>query len=497
MSKQSLSHQRNLTFDMGELIPIMWKNVYPGDRFRHRTDLVLRLTPLLAPVLHKVDVRIHHFYVPFFQIWDDMEDFYTGGADGTSTPTAPYIDLNAATVAEGSLLDYLGIPPANYTGSGIEINALPVRAYSHIFNEYYRDLDLVTALTIDTTSGADTTTNTSVQNIAWSKDEFTACRPWPQKGTAVSIPLAGEAPVSGIGVVGAAGGASGAIMRETEGTAPVDYAGSWTDTSNVIGIEEDSSNADYPNIYADLSGATGVSIAQLRESVGLNEFMERIARHGNRYMDLLAQRGVKGDDARLGNPVYLGGGKNAIQFSEVVAQGTESGSTNLGDLAGHGVASVQSNRYVKFFKEHGLVMSMLSVRPKSVYTQAIPREFFLTTKEDYYNPELAGIGDQIITNKEVYSEHSSPDGTFGYGPRYNECRYIANSVHGGFHSDYNDWHLGRIHSGDIALNSSFINCNPSKRIFAEQTKDALKATVFHSLQAIRPMTSVGRPSRIL
>lgn len=490
--KHDLSYERALTCDMGELIPVGIQDVLPGDAFRHQTSLILRTTPLLTPILHSVDVKLSHFYVPYRQIWDDAEDFFTGGEDGTSTPTHPYVSLGSVT--EGTLWDYLGIPPATY-GTALEVNALYLRAYAHIYNEYYRDQDLVTKLTIDTTSGQDTTTASSVQNVAWAKDEFTAARPWEQRGTEVTVSLGDDAPISGIGKLNNTTWTSGpGTAYETDGSASTNYANyKASNATNAIIIEEDPNNAGYPNIRADLSAATGLSISDLRQSIGLQKFMERMARTGARYQEYLKGLGIMGDDLRLNNPLYLAGGRNTIQFSEVIATGSESGSTNVGDIAGHGIAAVQSNRYVKFFKEHGCIITLLSVRPKPMYTQAVSKNFLKTTKEDYYQPELARIGDRIIQNKEVYSEHSSPTGTFGYGPRYNEYRFNRNTVHGGFHSDYNDWHLGRIHSGDTALNQSFIECNPSKRVFAEQTKDALKVKCFHNVQARRMVIPKGEP----
>ncbi len=195
-TKYNLSHYIDLTCDLGQLIPIMAEEVLPGDIWKHHTTAFLRVTPLLAPVMHPVEMRIHHFYVPNRIIWDDWEDFITGGPDGDDTTTHPTIDLlGASTAAQGSLADYLGIP----TGSDITVNALPFRAYAKIVNEYYRDQDIVTEIGLSEASGDDSTTNTSIQNCAWAKDYLTAARPWTQKGSEVTIPLGTRAPVRGIG----------------------------------------------------------------------------------------------------------------------------------------------------------------------------------------------------------------------------------------------------------------------------------------------------------
>lgn len=497
----NLSYEKKLTCDMGELVPIGIQEVLPGDIMKHQTSVLIRVTPLLAPILHQVDVRISHFFVPYSQIWNDDGGaetdwiaFVTGGKDGTATPTHPYHDLNAVTVAEGDLFDYLGIPPANYTGSGLTINALFTRAYAHIYNHYYRDQDLVTELTIDTTDGADSTTDTDVQNIAWQKDEFTAARPWEQRGTEVEIPLGGSAKVTGIGVVGVAGTGNVANIRETGDTGLITYTDGWAAATAADVYVEEEGTTNYPNIYADLSTATGVPISALRESIGLQRYMELMARSGARYQEYLqAQWDVRGDDLRMQVPLLLASGRNSINFSEVVATAETGTTVDVGDLKGHGIAAVRSNNYIRRFKEHGVVMTLLSVRPKAVYANAIARHMFRNAKEDYYVPQLALIGDQAITNKEVYSEHSTPDGVFGYSPRYNEYRHNTNSIHGGFHSTYAHWHLARIFTGDVALNQSFIECNPSKRILAEQTGDALLVQVYHNCLAKRPVLSFAKP----
>lgn len=501
-NKFSLSNYKLLTCNMGELIPVNWTEVIPGDVFQQKTQALIRTTPLLAPVMHPVRVRIHHFYVPLRLLWDNsggaetgFEAFITGGSDGTKVPTHPYIDLNAATVAQGDLLDYLGIPPANYTGSGIQISALPVRAYNLIFNNYYRDQDLVTERTIDLTDGADATSTQTVARVAWEKDGLTTSRPWESKGDSIAIPLAADAAVTGIGAVNQNYTASGATVYETDGTGSVTYnphKGSIDNTSadTQFYVEEDPNNSGFPNIRADLTSATGVDVNDLLLAFGLQNFQEARAKYGSRYVEYLRYLGIKPSDARLQLPEYLGGGRQVIQFSEVLA----TDDANTGDMKGHGITALQTNRYRRFFEEHGIIMTLMSVVPKAIYSNCIPKKWSRTTKEQYFTKELQFIGDEVIQNKEVYSEHSSPSGTFSYGPRYEDYRWERSSIAGEFNiGEVNDhYHLARNHSGDPSLNSTFVSCTPSTNIFKSSAVDQLLVMANNSIQARRPISKEGR-----
>ena len=194
-NKFSLSHYHLLSGNMGNLIPIGLVEVLPGDTFQHGISALVRMQPMLAPVMHPTYILIHNWFVPHRLVWDDFEDFITGGPDGDDASVHPTIDFSGGAVAEGELANYLGLP----VGFNLAASALPFRGAALIWNEWYRDQDLQTELVIDTTSGADTTTDKTLQNIAWEKDYFTSARPWEQKGTAVTIPLDGQAPVTGIG----------------------------------------------------------------------------------------------------------------------------------------------------------------------------------------------------------------------------------------------------------------------------------------------------------
>lgn len=491
----SLSHKVNLSCDQGELIPIGLVEVLPGDIFRHGTSLLIRLAPMLAPVFSQLNVSIFQFYVPTRIVWDDFEDFITGGPDGDDTTAHPYIEF-ASGVAVGSLGDYFGIPPGvnNVGGSGVGVSAIPFRMYAKIFNEWIRDEDLDTELVVSTGNGADTTTSTALQNIRWEKDYFTAARPFEQKGPAVTIPVGTRAPVLGLA-------GRNTINYTATATGYVDAAGNAPPAgSNWRGLGTDDlamrgdNTSKVPDIYADLSAVTGIPVTELRLANALQRFMELSSHRGSRYVEYLLSRfGVRSSDARLQRPELLSRSKQVVQISEVLAT-AEGTNTDVGDLKGHGIGAMRSNRYMRMFEEHGYVMTLMAVQPKTMYVQGLHRTWNRRDKYDYFQPETAFIGDQEILNKEIYAGAASPAGTFGWTPRHEEYRQQPNRIAGEFRTSTLDfWHQARIFSSEPALNSAFVASNPTERIFAVPSEDVLYITANHSLQARRVIPKVATP----
>lgn len=490
-SKHSLSNYRLLTMNMGDLVPINWFEVLPGDTVQQATSMLMRVSPLLSPVMHPVRVRLHHWYVPNRLIWESWEDFITGGSDGLDASEVPV--FSESSVTEGSLLDYLGIPPASYSPD-LVFSALPIRAYQMIWNENYRDQDLVTEATIDTGDGTDTTTDQDLRKVAWEKDYFTTARPWEQKGASVTIPLGGSAPVSGIGTVDSAFSSGSVAVRETGQTSTTTYTEYQQayNAGNKMYVEGDGS--DYPNIYADLSAATGVDINDLRLALAVQKYQEARALYGSRYVEYLRYLGVRPSDGRLQQPEYLGGGRQVIQFSEVLQ--TAEGDDPVGSMKGHGITAMRSPRYRRFFEEHGIVMTLCSVIPKSIYAQGLHRSWSRTVKEDYFQKELQYIGEQEVYNRELYTEHTNPDDVFGYQARYDEYRTVPSGIAGEFRSTLDHWHYSRIFSSDPALNSTFVQATPTKRVNASTDTDCLYVMANHSIQA-RRMIAKRAKSRTL
>ncbi|UDN67557.1 major capsid protein [robinz microvirus RP_44] len=489
-AKHSLSNYKLLSCDLGELVPIGLTEVLAGDSIQQSTNALIRAAPLLSPVMHPVNVSISHWFVPHRLIWDDWESFITGGSDGMDASVFPTMSLAQAQHAAGTLPDYLGVPPRS-GGGDVAVSALPFRGYALIFNEWYRDQDLVSPLGLITTSGTDSTTNRVLQNAAWEKDYFTTSRPWEQKGPAITIPIGTSAPVSGIGILDTTVAGAVGTIRETAASSTFTTGVNAT-TGASIAIEAAAGaigGSNRPQIFADLSNASAVSVNVLREALALQRYEEARARYGSRYIEYLRYLGVRSSDARLQRPEFLGGGKATIQFSEVLQTGE--GADPVGTLRGHGISSMRSNRYRRFFEEHGYVFTLLTARPKTIYASGLPRHWNRRTKEDFWQKELEHIGQQAVLNKEVRINHASPDGTFGYQDRYDEYRRTFSTIGGEFHTTLDFWHFARQFGSDPALNADFVKCVPTEEPFAVPSEDVLQIMARHSIQARRLVCGTG------
>lgn len=494
-NKFSLSHFKLLTGKMGYLYPVACVETLPGDTFQMATSVLLRFSPMVAPVMTPVVVKIHHWFVPTRLLWVDFEDFITGGPDGTSVPTPPYFSLQAHENVH-RMIDYLGVPP--FIGNGNkQFSALPIRAYNLIFNEWYRDQNLVNEVGFNTTSGL---VSSSVENIdlcksPWDKDYFTTATPWEQKGAAVNVPINGT-PAGTIAITGAPVFSGGITI----GGAAYDLHGDGSTLKYSTFFDGDpishTINASAGTLAASFTGQAtlgNIDLNQFREAMALQRFEEHRALYGSRYVEYLRYLGVKASDARLQRPEYLGGGRSVIQFSEVL-QTAADGDTPVGTMRGHGIGAMRTNRFRRFFEEHGYVVSMLSIRPKSIYTQGLPKMFSRRIKTDYWQKELEHIGQQEVYNRELMLNQQNSDGVFGYSDRYDEYRTHPSSVHGEFRNLLDYWHLGRVFSNAPTLNADFISSLPSDRVFADQTgNDTIYMMVNNSIQARRLVSRRGTP----
>ena len=536
-SKFSLSHYRLFSAKMGQLLPIGLTEVLPGDTFQHSTSLFLRCAPMVTPVMHPVHTIIHHWFIPSRLLWDSWEDFITGGPDGMDASIMPTIKApDSDGFAVGSLADYLGVP----TGiPGLEVMALPFRAYALLYNECYRDQDLETPLDISLDDGLDTTTSTELQRTDWARDYFTTARPWPQKGPQVTVPVNGSE--ASFNVV-----PSGVGARYTAEFWQVNTSSNQPDEGSVIsrdivltpsvatsGLAKAAyfqgdvgcfspSDVTFPTpepgyewrprhtqlipssptglrVQSSGQGDLGtIDINQLREAFALQRFEEHRSLYGSRYVEYLRYLGVKSSDARLQRPEYLGGSKQTIQFSEVLQTGTDAAAdTPVGTLRGHGIAASRTNRYRRYFEEHGFIISVMTVRPVSVYMQGLPRLWNRRVKEDYFQRELQHIGQQEVLTKELYAGNSdgptADDVVWGYQNRYDEYRAHESYVSGEFRTVLDSWHMARNFANQPTLNADFVSALPTDRIFASQINDTLYCMAHHSIQARRIIAKRGNP----
>jgi hypothetical protein len=505
-----LSHDRKFSMKLGEITPILINECVPGDKFNISSTNLLRFAPLIAPVMHQSSVYIHFFFVPNRILWSNWEDFISGGEDGLADPAFPVIKPNA-TIATGSLLDYLGLPTGQATGTDT-FNALPILAYNKIYNDYYRDQNMVPVkLTSDAVNGEQVltdVTNPQMQKRAWQHDYFTSALPWTQKGPEATIPLGTQAPLvygdpapptNDITYLKELPSLGGTTVKNLQGDLRSNSSGELVTPDGLEQLGIDVSQ----NHFTDLSDATASSINDLRRAFRLQEWLERNARGGSRYIEIImAHFGVKSSDSRLQRPEFLGGSATPVTISEVLQTSNTANATDptpQATMAGHGVAVGSSNKVSYFCEEHGFIMGLMTVMPKSAYQQGVPKLWKKFDKFDYFWPAFQSIGEQPIYNEEVYfdSTDGQNDDVFGYTPRYAEYKYINSSVHGEFRTTLNFWHMGRIFNSRPSLNQDFIEMDNTdvERVFAvNQDAENLYVYLHNNIMATRPMVYFGTPT---
>lgn len=518
-----LSHEHKTTFDMGQLIPISCIECIPGDIHRIGAAAVLRMQPMLAPILHQVKLRYYSFFVPYRLLDDQWEEFITRGEDGESVVALPlfkpadFTASIASVTATGSLWDYLGYNPVD-VASDIADQCLPIdyprRAYVRIWNEFFR----VPGIQDELPESVGVTGEVYMPLYRnWTRGYFEAALPFQQRGLPVALPIFGSTSAEfDIPTADYSGLPTGQIWQpavpQADNTANNTIG--WVNVLDTVGtspvqmMENFNSALSAGNTIAG-SSLSSVDIADLRLAWQTQVWMERNARGGARYTEQLQARyGTRPLDARLQRPEYIGGYTSPFLFSEVLqTSSSDTQPTVQGNMAGHGISVQGSNIGSYRVDEHGLIMILACADPVPAYQQGIERSWLRRNTLDFPTPEFVHLSEQEILNSEIYNQPTSADPTgsigrtpFGYTGIYNEMRYIPNRVSSEMRETFDYWHLARKFSALPELNADFLSIENDltelKRIYAVSNVPGIIGSFGIRLNSVRPIPYLAVPSAI-
>ncbi|WNK14495.1 MAG: major capsid protein [Microvirus sp.] len=510
-SSFTIQKTHKTTGDAGYLIPIWLDEVLPGDSFNLHMTAFARMSTPLFPLMDNLHLDSFFFFVPNRLVWTNWVKFQ--GEQNNPADSISYVIPQQVSPSTGytvnSLQDYFGLPVVGTPAitAAVSHSALPLRCYNLIYNEWFRDENLQNSVTEDVGDGPDTTSNYTLLRRGKRHDYFTSGLPWPQKGgVSVPLPLGSTAPIKSDGTAFAVRGSTGALTQlSSSGASGASVTNVGTTGSGAYNWG--AAGASQTGLYADLSTATAATINQLRQAFQTQKLLERDARGGTRYTEIVRSHfGVISPDARLQRPEYLGGTSTPVgvqAIGQTSAAGVTGSTTPLGQLGA--VATVVSQTgFTKSFVEHGHIIGLLNIRADMTYQQGLRKLWSRSTRYDFYMPVFAMLGEQSILNKEIYCDGSANDNNvFAYQERWAEYRYNPSQITGLFRSQVtgtlDGWHVAQKFSALPTLNSTFIVENPPvDRVLAvaSQTGKQFLIDTFFNVKVARPMPMYSVPGMI-